>query len=155
MTGHHTADTTRAEAVTMTSDTAPSTFDELLERYRAGAEAGTPEELVELFHDDALVDSHVPNWRFQIQGGEEAAERACVLPRPGRFTTFTSEPTARGVLVQFEWRCDTAGYELVVRQLHAWRLVDGLIAEQLVFCAGVWDRQLQELMAVKAPLVRP
>ncbi len=132
-----------------------SSVGELLERYRSGAAAGAPEELVELFHDDALVDSHVPNWRFQIQGREEAAERACVLPRPGRFTAFTSEPTARGVLVQFEWRRDTAGYEAIVRQLHAWRLVDGRIAEQLVFCSGVWDRQLQELMAAKAPLLRP
>ena len=125
---------------------------ELAARYRSGAEAGDTEALARLFRPDVLVDTHVPNWRFQLQGGEAAAERACVLPRPGRFTAFDIEPTDRGLQVQFEWHQGAS--ETVVRQLHWWRLVDGQIAEQVVFCAGVWDRRLRALMAAKAPLVR-
>ena len=121
-------------------------------RYREGAEADDPAALAALYRPDVLVDTHVPNWRFQLQGAEAAAERACVLPRPGQFSVFDTEASEHGLLVQFEWR--THGSGAVVRQLHRWCLVDGLIAEQLVYCAGVWDRRLQEQMAVAAPLVR-
>ena len=126
---------------------------ELAARYRRAAETGDREALAGIFRSDVLVDTHVPNWRFQLQGRARAAERACVLPRPGRFTTFETEPTDRGLQLQFEWRQGAS--EMLVRQLHWWRLVDGQIAEQLVFCAGVWDRRLQASMAAKAPLVRP
>ncbi len=142
---------TQADRIlTQTTDAA-----ELTARYRDGVEAGDPTALAPLFEADVLVDTHVPNWRFQLQGREAAAQRACVFPRPGRFTAFDTEPTASGLLVQFEWRQDHPDIEAIVRQIHAWRLDDGRITEQIVFCAGVWDRQLQALMAAKAPLVRP
>lgn len=79
------------------------------------------------------------------------------LPRPGRFAAFEAEPLATGdVLVQFEWRQARGGGEAIVRELHVLRLGgDGRIAEQLMFCAGVWEPQLQARMAAEAPLVRP
>lgn len=128
---------------------------ELATRYRTAVETGDPATLAALYQPDALVDTHVPNWRFQLQGRAAAAERACVLPRPGRFATFDCEPTADGLLVQFEWRQPVDEGETVVRQLHVWRLADGRIAEQVVFCAGVWDPRLQQRMAAQAPLVQP
>jgi hypothetical protein len=148
--------TSMQEGTTMTTTRTQTTgVTELTMRYRRGVEAGDPGTLAALFQPDALVDTHVPNWRFQLLGREAASQRACVFPRPGRFTAFEAEPTASGLLVQFEWRQDDPDVEAVVRQIHAWRLDDGLIAEQIVFCAGVWDRQLQALMAAEAPLVRP
>ncbi len=124
---------------------APGARERVAAQYRSGAEADDPAALAVLFRPDVLVDTHVPNWRFQLEGAEAAARRACVLPRPGRFTVFDAEPTEQGLLVQFEWR--THGSQAVVRQLHRWRLDDGRIAEQLVYCAGVWDRALQARIA--------
>ena len=137
----------------MTTPTDPE--QQLAAAYRAGVEAGDVDSLMDLFHADVLVDTHVPNWRFQLQGRDDAADRACVLPRPGRFASFEVEGAERGLLVQFAWQQDHAAGAVTVRQLHAWHVVDGRIAEQVVFCAGAWDRQLQDLMAAKAPLVRP
>ncbi|MDP8977400.1 MAG: nuclear transport factor 2 family protein [Actinomycetota bacterium] len=130
-------------------------LDDLPVRYRTAVEAGDRQALAALYQPDVLLDANVPNWRFQVQGRKTVAEQACALPRPGRFATFYSERTARGLLVQLEWRQHTADGHTVVRELQAWRLADGRIAEQLIFCAGVWDPQLQARMAAEAPLVRP
>ena len=124
-------------------------------QYRETVEAGDPLALAELYSSDALLDYHVPGWRFQVQGREAVARQVCVLPRPGRFTTFDAEPIPGGLLVQFAWQQDDAAGGAVVRQLQRWRLADGRLAGQLAFCAGVWSRQLQERMALEAPLVRP
>ncbi|QBI18185.1 hypothetical protein ER308_00420 [Egibacter rhizosphaerae] len=128
---------------------------DLAARYRVAVEADDPRVLIPLYDPGALLDVHVPHWRFQVEGRRPIAEQVCVLPRPGRFTTFDGEATRDGLLVRFEWRQNGPTGDALVRQLHAWRLRDGRITEHLVFCAGVWDRELQQRMAVEAPLVRP
>lgn len=127
------------------------------DRYRAAVEAGDLAALAELYHPEALLDAHVPNWRFQVQGRDAVAETTGTgLPSPGRFTSFDAEPTTSGdLLVQSEWRKPTDDGETVVRELQRWRLDDGRIVEQVVFCVGVWDPQLQARMADEAPLIRP
>ena len=130
----------------------------LADRYRTAVETGALDALTVLYHPDALLDAHVPNWRFQRQGRQGVAETTGNgLPGPGRFATFDVEPTTSGdLLVQFEWRQDEAEGGHVSRELHVWRLDDqGRIVEQIVFCAGIWDPQLQAQMAEEAPLVRP
>ena len=129
----------------------------LAERYRSAVEAGDLAALAELYHPDALLDAHVPNWRFQLQGRPAVAEyTGGALPSPGRFTAFAAEPTASGdLLVQFEWRQHAEDGEPVVRQLHRWRLDKGRIVEQVLFCAGIWNRRLQAQMAAETPLIRP
>ena len=130
----------------------------ITERYRATVEAGDVETLAGLYHPEALLDAHVPNWRFQLQGRHAVAETTGTgLPGPGRFAAFHVEPTASGdLLVQFEWRQDEDQGGHVSRELHIWRLDDaGRIAEQIVYCAGVWSPQLQAQMADEAPLIRP
>ena len=123
--------------------------------YRHAVQAGDAGALTGLYAPDVLLDAHVPGWRFQVQGREAVADQMCVLPRPGRFTAFDGEPTASGLLIQFEWRQDEDAGGALVRQLHTWRLDEGRIAEHVVFCAGVWGRQLQARMAAEAPLLRP
>ncbi len=128
------------------------------ERYRAAVEAGDVDALAELYHPDALLDAHVPNWRFQVQGRHEVAQATGTgLPGPGRFASFHVESAGSGdLLVRFEWHQakDEGGY--VSRELHVLRLDDaGRITEQILFCAGVWDPQLQAQMAAEAPLLRP
>lgn len=129
----------------------------IADSYRKAVEAGDQAALAELYDPDVLLDAHVPNWRFQVQGREAVAARTAVLPGPGQFASFEAEATSSGdVVVQFEWRQSEDSGGAVVRELHLLRLDDnGRIAEQLVFCAGVWDPELQTRMAAEAPLVRP
>lgn len=127
----------------------------IAERYRAAVEAADREALAGLYHPDALLDAHVPNWRFQVQGRHAIVENTGALPGPGRFTFFNAEPTASGdLLVQFEWR-QLEDDKAAVRELHLWRIDGGRVVEQVLFCAGIWDHQLQARMAAEAPLVRP
>jgi len=128
------------------------------DRYRAAVESRDVETLAGLYHPDVLLDAHVPNWRFQLQGRHAVAEATGTgLPGPGRFASFDVEPTASGdLLVQFQWHQDDHEGGQVSRELHLWRLDDdGRIVEQVLFCAGIWDRQLQAQMADEAPLIRP
>ena len=130
----------------------------IAERYRAAVEAGDLDALAKVYQPEALLDAHVPNWRFQVQGRHAVAETTGTgLPSPGRFATFDAEATASGdLLVQFEWRQDDEHGGQVSRELHIWRLDEGgRIAEQMLFCAGVWDQQLQAQIADEAPLIRP
>ena len=133
------------------------TSDTLAERYRSAVEARDTTTLAELYRSDVLLDVHVPNWRCQLHGCHPVADyTGGALPGPGRFTSFRAEPTASGdLLVQFEWRQAGNGGEAVVRQLHVWRLTGGRIAEQTLFCAGVWGPRLQQQMQLDAPLLRP
>ncbi len=135
------------------------TIDELLpERYRTAVEARDVDRLAALYHPEVLLDAHVPNWRFQLQGpAAVAAATGTGLPGPGRFASFAVERTASAdLLVQFEWRQDADHGGQVSREVHIFRLDDaGRIVEQVVFCAGVWDRELQARMAEESPLVRP
>lgn len=124
-------------------------------RYRAAVEDGDVPALVALYRSDALLDAHVPGWRFQVRGPEAIAERTVVMPRPGRFTDFDARTTEDGLLVRFQWQQDHDHGGAAVRQLHAFRATSDGIEEQVLFCAGVWSRQLQERIAAEAPLVRP
>ncbi len=129
----------------------------VVDRYRSAVEDRDIETLAGLYHPEALLDAHVPNWRFQTQGRHAVAETTGTgLPGPGRFISFDVEPTASGdLLVQFEWRQDEDQGAQVSRELHVWRFDGEHIVEQVVFCAGVWDPQLQAKMAAEAPLLRP
>jgi hypothetical protein len=126
-------------------------------RYRSAVETGDRAALVRLYHPDALLDAHVPNWRFQLQGRDAVAEyTGGALPGPGRFSDFHAEATASGdVIVLFTWRHRGDQGDPVVRQLHVLRLDAGRIAEQTLFCAGIWGPKLQERMSAEAPLIRP
>ena len=130
----------------------------LAEHYRSAVEARDVDRLAELYHPDVLLDAHVPDWRFQLQGPPAVAEATGTgLPGPGRFVAFDVETTAAAdLLLRFEWRQDTDHGGRVSREMHLLHLDDaGRIVEQVVFCAGIWDRELQARMADEAPLIRP
>jgi ketosteroid isomerase-like protein len=122
----------------------------IAERYRTAVELGDLEALAGLYHPDALLDAHVPNWRFQVQGRHAIVENTGRLPGPGAFASFTAEPAADGdLLVEFEWRQQPVEGGAVMRELHLWRLDDGRIVEQLLYCAGIWNPDLQERIAFR------
>ncbi len=132
--------------------------DDLAVRYRDAVERQDLTTLATLYHPDVLLDAHVPNWRFQVIGRTEVARiTGGALPGPGRFERFDAEPTADGdLLVQFQWRQHSeVRTGALARQLHVLRVEAGRIVAQTLFCAGVWDPELQQQMATDAPLVQP
>lgn len=137
----------------------PDTSTALVDTFVRCVEPGKMDALADLYASDVLLDAHVPNWRFQASGREAVVEQMRSWFRAaGRFVELDVEPTAAGdLLVRFEWReHEGSASEIRSRELQVWRLdEDGRIAEQLVFCAGRWDRALVEQMAAEAPLVRP
>ncbi len=136
---------------------APDLSETIAGRYRAAVEAGDRAALSQLYHPEVFFDAHVPNWRFQVEGRHAVIEHTGGgLPGPGRFTAFDAEHVASGdLLVQFEWRQHADHGAAVVRQQHLLRTDEGRITEQTMFCAGIWDPELQARMASEAPLIRP
>ena len=132
--------------------------NELATRYRDAVERTDLPTLTRLYHPDALLDAHVPNWRFQVIGRSEVARvTGTGLPGPGHFERFEHEATVDGdLLIQLQWHQHTEdGAGARSRQLHVLRLEGDRIVSQTLFCAGVWSPALQERMADEAPLVRP
>ncbi len=121
-------------------------------------EQGDFDRIAGLYTDDAVFDAHVPNWRFQAQGPDAIAEQLKGwFQLPGRFHEVQTQATECGdLLVRFAWHeQEGTDAEITSRELQLWRLAGDRIAEQVVFCAGRWDRPLVKQMAAEAPLVRP
>lgn len=138
--------------------TTPTPTDTLTATFVRAVSSGHLDELAGLYTDDALFDAHVPNWRFQAAGRDAVLDVLRGWFRaPGRFAEFESEPTAAGdLLVRFEFReRDGTPEEIRTRELQLWRVEEGRISEQIVYCAGRWDGELVARMSAEAPLVRP
>lgn len=105
-----------------------------------------------VFSDDAFSDINVPEWRFQMQGPAAIAEwlrgeqpDGCVVD------SWTSEPTASGVLVELEQRIG----EDLSRNMHRLDVRGGLVVAWTMYCTGVWTPEIQERQRSEAPMIRP
>jgi ketosteroid isomerase-like protein len=71
----------------------------MTERFTIAVEGGDFKGHKELYCDDALLDAHVTNWRFQVQGAPATAERLEGWFRlPGRSCDVQTDDTAFGDL---------------------------------------------------------
>jgi hypothetical protein len=104
--------------------------------------------LEDAYTDDAIFDASVPNWHFQIEGAAAAVDQLrdwFGVPDP-TLTELNVVTTDEGAVVDFELRRTCPGNPAEnhdphlegCRQAHIFRLVDGRIAEQRVYCAGEW-----------------
>lgn len=130
---------------------------EIVQSFTSGIAEGDFIAVGELYAPDALMDAHVPDWRFQVHGRRAIVDQlARWFCAPGVFREVEVEAVAGGDLfVRFEW-CEAPGTneEVISREMHQWRLDGGRISEQVVFCAGRWDRDLVDRMTVEAPRER-
>jgi len=119
-------------------------------------ESGDFGPLADRYAPDAVLDCHVPNWRFQVQGPDAiAANFRGWWPVAGRVIVQRAQELDTGVLVQFErWSLEN-GDELSTREVHILDLTGGRITDHVVFCAGKFTPELRAQMAVEAPLIRP
>lgn len=118
-------------------------------------ESGDFAQLAPAYSPNALLDAHVPNWRFQLEGPERiTGQFQSWWPTPGRLTAWGATATDDGFVVQFERWWQEGPDELSCRQLHLLRLEAGSVVEQVVYCAGRWGADLRAKMAAASPLVR-
>ena len=109
-----------------------------------------------LYQPDAVVDLHVPQWRYQLAGG--AAIAAAIdegYPSPVRFTTARTFGTGDWQALEVEARFSEDGEERLFHQIDLLRLKSGLIAEHIVYCTGIWAAATIRRHAAEAPMVRP
>jgi hypothetical protein len=108
--------------------------------------------VTDVFADDVFCDINVPEWRFQMQGGEAIREwlegeqpHGCVVG------SWASEPTASGVVVELEQRLG----DEISRNMHRLEVSDGKVTSWTMYCTGVWSLETQERQRRDAPMIRP
>ncbi len=106
----------------------------------------------DVFAADVFCDINVPEWRFQMQGADAIATwLAGEQPEGCEVPSWTSEPTASGVLVELVQK---TGDE-ISRNLHRLDVRDGKVVEWTMYCTGVWSKDMQERQQAEAPMLRP
>jgi hypothetical protein len=112
-----------------------------VERFLSGVEAG--ELSGDVFSDDAALDATVPNWRFQVQGGEAVrAELARWYADRGEFLDVQRTPIPGGELVEFTLSWTEEGVPHRVHQAHILKLSQDRVAADTAFCGGRWPADL-------------
>jgi ketosteroid isomerase-like protein len=137
-----------------TATTATAT---LAERITECLRAGDYDRLAELYRPDALLDSNVPYWRYQLQGPR--AILAQLREEEGslsgwRCTGLRATATEDGVVVETEVRFDHEGEERLWRDVHIVHTDGQAITEHVIYCCGIWDAATIARQQAEAPMVR-
>jgi hypothetical protein len=136
----------------------PEPIGRFLEALRTAKWAG----LEDAYTDDAVFDASVPNWHFQYEGASKCVDQLAdwfgIEP-----TVFepTVTATESGCVVDFELRRMCPGNPAEnhaphlegTRQAHIFRLRDGKICEQRVYCSGEWLEEDWKRIDAEAPKV--
>ncbi len=102
--------------------------------------------------DDVFCDINVPEWRFQMQGVEQAVEwLKGEQPAGSPASSWRSDPMDEGVVVEVEQRDG----DTLSRNLHRLEVRGGKITEWTMYCTGVWSPATQERQRREAPMIRP
>jgi hypothetical protein len=103
----------------------------------------------------AVIDAHVPRWRYQLLGGDAIA---VVIdeeyPSPVRLSAARTFGTGDWQAIEMEARFPVGREERLFHEIDLLRLVEGRIAEQVVYCTGIWDAATIRRHAAGAPMVR-
>ena len=105
-----------------------------------------------LFAPDVFCDINVPEWRFQMQGGD-AIEAWLKGEQPDGCTvaSWRADATEHGAIVELEQHVS----DTISRNIHRLDVVDGQIVEWTMYCTGVWSEEAQETQRREAPMLRP
>jgi hypothetical protein len=110
----------------------------------------------ELFASDVFADINVPEWRFQMQGPDAILDwLRGEQPNGSRVSSWRSDPTASGVVVELEQRYDVEGEEISSRNLHRLEVHDGKVTDWTMYCTGEWSPATRERQAREAPMLKP
>ena len=123
----------------------PTVPADVIDRFLSGVEAGHLP--YDLFSEDAELDATVPNWRFQVRGGEAVrAELARWYADPGHFLDVERTSVPGGELVEFTLSWMENGVPHRVHQAHILRVAEGRVTRHTAFCGGRWPADLVQQM---------
>ena len=129
----------------------PSVADRLLDALAAHDIAC----IASLYAPDAVLDAHLPRWRYQLQGGDAiAAVIDEQYPSPVQFRSARTFGTGDWQVLEVEARFSQDGEERLFHQIDLLRLVQERIAEHVAYCTGIWDAATIRRQAADAPMVR-
>jgi hypothetical protein len=95
------------------------------------------------WHDDAVLDATVPNWRFAVRGADGIrTEYAAWFAQPGRFESIERTPLPDGELVEYVLAWEEDGVPHAAHHLHRLRVREARIVSDTVFCGGRWPAAL-------------
>lgn len=116
-----------------------------IDRFLSGVEAGQLSG--DVFSDDADLDATVPNWRFQVRGGDAVrAELARWYADPGKFLDLERTAIPGGELVEFTLTWMEEGVPHRVHQAHILQVAEGRVSRDTAFCGGRWTADLVQQM---------
>lgn len=106
--------------------------------------------------DDAFADLTFPQWRVQVQGGQELIKvRHDFHPQPGRVRVERVDRTERGFAIEFEERWVDGGQNWYCREQIRCELRGDAIVELSLYCTGDWDEARVAEHAATVSLIRP
>lgn len=116
-----------------------------VDRFLAGVESAHLSD--DMFSPGAALDATVPNWRFQVRGGEAVRnELARWYADPGQFLDVRRTPIPGGELVEFTLSWMEEGVPHRVHQAHILQVAEGRVARDTAFCGGRWPADLVQQM---------
>ena len=105
---------------------------------------------------ELVLDVNVPQWRYQLQGPEAVFEAITAelagIGRP-RVTSSRVTRAASAVAVEVEVCSGCGGEERMWREVHLLRGGNDGIAEDTIYCTGIWDGPTIARHAAEAPMV--
>lgn len=106
-----------------------------------------------LFAEDVLLDVNVPSWRFQVKGRVDV-ERVLreEAPEGNNVESWCSLAAGSALVLEVVTRGRQSRGGLA-RQLCVAGLDRGRISSMVVYCTGVWDRDIEASHAQDVPLV--
>jgi hypothetical protein len=115
--------------------------------YLSAIEAGTMRGC-EALAPDMVLDATVPNWRYQVHGGDAVrAELGRWYAASGAFEHLERTPLAGGELIEFTLRWEEGGVPHSVHQAHIVEVSGDRITRDRVWCGGRWPAALMAEMA--------
>lgn len=129
--------------------TTTTTDTSTVERFLAGARAGSGDDIRPLYAVDAVLDATVPGWRFRLDGPDAiAAQYAGWFSEPGTFDELAVLPVLGGAAVRYLVRSHEGGVPYAAHHCHLFEIGDdGLITRDTFFCGGRWGDELLAEMA--------
>lgn len=134
--------------------TSPTALAERIERCYHSKD-WTP--MADIYKADVLLDVHVPQWRFQLQGAAAAIGwfTDTTDNMPGFRVTWTrATATDKAIVLEWEVRAGSDDEEHLCREVDLFHLAGDRVAEHVIFCTGMWDPATIARQRREAPMVR-
>ena len=115
------------------------------------------EAITETYAVDVLLDMNLPEWRFQLQG-RDAAAQYFVEQTKGMSNLHTTQHdvfrTDDGVIITEEMRFDGEDGEYLWRAVDIFRVDGDTVVEHSQYCTGCWAPGQIARQGAEAPMVR-